>query len=133
MKVPDKTFMLVMSHKDYWDNKIDKIYDPHCLNGYVYILSGDQTPKMFNDLLAKTEAEKEYWRHLAGHRLKGIMYWKNKFLIAEGKFSLNNLFKAMFVTKNVLLDAVKKDYNFSGKLMEVSFGIQHKKKPNNES
>lgn len=124
MNVPSKTFMLVMSHQDFHENTIDKIYSPYCKNGYVYILKGDETPEIFNEKLAKAEKELEYWKKLAAHRLKGLLYWRHigdKYLRER---TLNELFKDMFNTKNVLLDKVKKSYDFYGSKMNVPFGTR---------
>lgn len=68
--------MLVMSHKDFWENSIDKTFDANCRNGYVYILKGDETPEYFNQKLSDTEKERDYWKMRAEKRLKGIRYWQ---------------------------------------------------------
>lgn len=117
MKIPSNTFMLVMSLKDFNEVKVDKIFDPHCTSGYVYILRGEETPEIFNERFHSLEKEVDYWKKLAGHRLKGVLYWRHqadKVLMNQG---LND--------KNTLLERIKKDYNFHGKQINVPFGTRH--------
>ena len=126
MKILSNTFMLVMSHEDFFKNNIDKIYDPHCKKGFVYILKGDETPEIFNLKLSEAEREIEYWKGLSAHRLKGLLYWKAMHDKVSNKLTLNDVFKQMFVTKSVLINKIKKDYKFHGSRMEIPFETKFK-------
>lgn len=124
MKISSNTFMLYMSAEDFYNTNIDKIFDPHCRTGFVYILKGDETPEIFNQKLSDAEKELEYWKRLAAHRLKGVLYWRNradKYLINRG---INDLFKHMYAN-TALLDRVKKSYEFYGSKMDVPFNTRH--------
>lgn len=80
-----KTILIVMSLRDFHNTKIDSIFDPNCRSGYYYIIHGEDTPACINTMLQNKDKEIEYWKSLAKNRLKGIIYWKNKWSSIVGK------------------------------------------------